>query len=55
VPRLNLPCNSSSSGSFKHDPFGTRIYKSSSAGTLVYAHDGDSLKSGQLLALHLVK
>jgi len=41
--------------SFKYDPFGTRIYKSSSAGTLIYAYDGDNLKLGQLLALHLVK
>jgi len=40
---------------FKYDPFGTRIYKSSSAGTLIYAYDGDNFKSGQLLALHSVK
>jgi len=39
--------------SFKYDPFGRRIYKSSSAATSAYAYDGDSLKSGQLLALHL--
>lgn len=30
--------------SFKYDPFGRRIYKSSSAGaTSVYAYDGDNL------------
>jgi RHS repeat-associated protein len=28
---------------FKYDPFGRRIYKSSSAGTSVYAYDGDNL------------
>lgn len=28
---------------FKYDPFGRRVYKSSSAGTSVYAYDGDSL------------
>jgi hypothetical protein len=29
--------------SFKYDPFGRRIYKSSSAVTSVYAYDGDNL------------
>ena len=29
--------------SFKHDPFGRRIYKSSSSGTSIYANDGDNL------------
>ena len=29
--------------SFKYDPFGRRIYKSSSSGTSVYAFDGDNL------------
>lgn len=29
--------------SFKYDPFGKRIYKSSSAGTSVFAYDGDNL------------
>ncbi len=29
--------------SFKYDPFGRRIYKSSSAGTSVFAFDGDNL------------
>ncbi len=29
--------------SFKYDPFGRRIYKSSSAGTSTYAHDGQNL------------
>jgi YD repeat-containing protein len=28
---------------FKYDPFGRRIYKSSSAGTSVYDYDGDNL------------
>ncbi len=29
--------------SFKYDPFGRRIYKSSSSGTSIYAFDGDNL------------
>jgi RHS repeat-associated protein len=29
--------------SFKYDPFGHRIYKSSSAGTSIYAYDGENL------------
>ena len=29
--------------SFKYDPFGRRIYKSSSSGTSIYAYDGDNL------------
>ena len=29
--------------SFKYDPFGRRIYKSSSSGTSVYAYDSDNL------------
>src|SRR2546425_2413280 len=28
---------------FKYDPLGRRIYKSSSAGTSVFAYDGDNL------------
>lgn len=28
---------------FKYDPFGRRIYKSSSSGTSVYAYEGDNL------------
>ena len=32
-----------SSASFKYDPFGRRIYKSSSSATSVYAYDGDNL------------
>jgi hypothetical protein len=28
---------------FKYDPFGRRVYKSSSIGTSVYAYDGDNL------------
>jgi hypothetical protein len=31
------------SNTFKYDPFGRRIYKSSSGGTSVYASDGDNL------------
>ena len=27
----------------KYDPFGRRIYKSSSSGTSIYAYDGDNL------------
>ena len=29
--------------SFKYEPFGRRIYKSSSSGTSIYAYDGDNL------------
>jgi hypothetical protein len=29
--------------SFKYDPFGRRIYKSSSTGTSIFAYDGDNL------------
>ncbi len=29
--------------SFKYDPFGRRIYKSSSSGTSVFAYDGDNM------------
>ena len=29
--------------SFKYDPFGRRIYKSSSSGTSVFAYDSDNL------------
>ncbi len=29
--------------SFKYDPFGRRVYKSSNVGTSVYAYDGDNL------------
>ncbi|MGB2591884.1 MAG: hypothetical protein WAJ96_14620 [Candidatus Acidiferrum sp.] len=28
---------------FKYDPFGRRIYKSSSAGTSIFAYDGERL------------
>ena len=38
---------------FKYDPLGRRIYKSSSSGTSVFTYDGDNVKSGQPLALHL--
>ncbi len=34
---------SSGTVSFKYDPFGRRIYKSSSTATSVYAYDGDNL------------
>jgi RHS repeat-associated protein len=39
---VTLP-GSSGTVSFKYDPFGRRIYKSSSGGTSVYAYDGDNL------------
>lgn len=29
--------------SFKYDPFGRRIYKSSSSGTSIFAYDGETL------------
>jgi hypothetical protein len=29
--------------SFKYDPFGRRVYKSSGSGTSIYAYDGDNL------------
>jgi hypothetical protein len=32
-----------STDSFKYDPFGRRIYKSSSSSTSVFAYDGDNL------------
>ncbi|HEV2102483.1 MAG TPA: hypothetical protein VGR58_06860 [Candidatus Acidoferrum sp.] len=31
---------------FKYDPFGRRIYKSSSSGTSIYGYDGDNLVEG---------
>jgi hypothetical protein len=34
---------SSGTVTFKYDPFGRRIYKSSSSGTSVFAYDGDNL------------
>src|SRR2546425_11091544 len=39
---VTLP-GSSGTISFKYDPFGRRIYKSSPAGTSIYAYDGDNL------------
>jgi hypothetical protein len=39
---MNASCGSSIV-SFKYDPFGRRIYKSSSSATSVYAYDGDNL------------
>lgn len=37
------PTLACSSKTFKYDPFGRRIYKSSSSGTSVFAYDGDNL------------
>jgi len=39
---VTLP-GSGGSVSFKYDPFGRRIYKSSPTGTSIYAYDGDDL------------
>ena len=39
---VTLP-SSGGTVSFKYDPFGRRIYKSSSVGTSIYAYDGDNL------------
>lgn len=39
---VTLP-NGGGTVTFKYDLFGTRIYKSSSAGTSIYAYDGDDL------------
>ena len=40
---------------FKYDPFGRRIYKSSSSGTSIYAYDGDtSAQNGAAEQLCLV-
>ena len=39
---VSLP-GSGGTVSFKYDPFGRRIYKSSTSGTSVYAFDGDNL------------
>jgi uncharacterized protein RhaS with RHS repeats len=41
MPTASLPRRSFDS--FKYDPFGRRIYKSSSSGTSVFAYDGDNL------------
>src|SRR5208337_5413513 len=43
--------------SFKYDPFGRRIYRSSSSGNSIYAYDGDNLveetnSSGAVIALY---
>jgi RHS repeat-associated protein len=40
---MSSACLGVHSDSFKYDPFGRRIYKSSSSGTSVYAYDGDNL------------
>jgi hypothetical protein len=42
VPAFNSPVRASTV-SFKYDPFGRRIYKSSSSGTSVFAYDGSNL------------
>ena len=39
---VTLPGSGGTVG-FKYDPFGRRIYKSSSSGTSIYAYDGDNL------------
>ena len=39
---VTLP-NNGGTVSFKYDPFGRRIYKSSSSATSIYAYDGDNL------------
>lgn len=39
---VNLP-GTGGSITFKYDPFGRRIYKSSSSGTSIYAYDGENL------------
>src|SRR5712664_11779 len=41
---LGSLCLSTNKGvTFKYDPFGRSIYKSSSSGTSIYAYDGDNL------------
>jgi len=44
-PSRKIPVNrwTGNLDSFKYDPFGRCIYKSSSSATSVYAHDGDNL------------
>ena len=39
----NATSKTDSTGTFKYDPFGRRIYKSSISGTSIYAFDGDDL------------
>jgi RHS repeat-associated protein len=41
--RTRRPRSQHRDGKLKYDPFGRRIYKSSSSGTSVYAYDGDNL------------
>jgi RHS repeat-associated protein len=45
APKLKnrFPSGPPATVSFKYDPFGRRIYKSSSSSTSVYAYDGDNL------------
>jgi YD repeat-containing protein len=40
---VTLPDNNGGTVTFKYDPLGRRIYKSSSGGTSVYAYDGENL------------
>src|SRR5467141_1806905 len=42
LTNVTLP-GSGGTVSFKYDPFGRRIYKSSSSGTSIYAYDRDNL------------
>jgi RHS repeat-associated protein len=42
MTRVALPA-SGGTVSFRYDPFGRRIYKSSSSGTSIFAYDGDNL------------
>jgi hypothetical protein len=37
------PFNAGGTVTFKYDPFGRRVYKSSSTATSIYAYDGDNL------------
>jgi YD repeat-containing protein len=40
---VERPTDSGGTVSFKYDPFGRRIYKSSTSGTSIYAYDKDNL------------
>ena len=41
--QFRLPSISTAPVTFKYDPFGRRIYKSSSSATSIYAYDGYNL------------
>ncbi len=41
--QFRQPSTNTAPVSFKYDPFGRRIYKSSSSGTSIFAYDGDNL------------